>query len=124
MHLIENGELRMENVIEAKSFAFAVKIVELTRRMENKREYALTNQLLRSGTSIGANVSEAQQAQSKKDFISKMSIALKEANETKYWLRLMREVENLSETESKEFLNMIDELMRILIAILKSSKEE
>ena len=111
-------------MIEAKSFAFAVKIVELTRRMDKTREHALINQLLRSGTSIGANVSEAQQAQSKKDFISKLSIALKEANETKYWLRLIREVGNLSEEESKEFLYMIDELMRILIAILKSSKEK
>ena len=124
MHLIENGELEMENVIEAKSFAFAVKIVELTRRMDSTREYALINLLLRSGTSIGANVTEAQQAQSKRDFVSKMSIALKEANETKYWLQLMREVGNLSEEESREFLRMTDELMRILIAIVKSSKEQ
>ena len=113
----------MENVIEAKSFAFAVSVVNLTRRMNGAAERALISQLLRSGTSIGANVSEAQQAQSKKDFIAKMSISLKEANETRYWLRLLREVESLSVEDYETHLQLLDELMRILIKILKSSKE-
>ena len=115
----------MENIVEKKSFDFAVKIVTITRRMRaDGCEPSLVSQLMRSGTSIGANVSEAQHAQSKKDFIAKMSIALKEANETKYWTRLLKEINSLSEDEAKEFLYLIDELMRLLIRILKSSKEE
>lgn len=80
----------MENIIEKKSFDFAIRIVKLYKFLCNeKNEFVLSKQLLRSGTSIGANVAEAQQAQSKADFISKISIALKEATESKYWLRLL-----------------------------------
>ena len=80
----------MENVIEIKSFDFAVRIVNLYKYLTNeKKEFVLSKQLLRSGTSIGANISEAQQAQSRADFLSKLEIALKEASETKYWLRLL-----------------------------------
>ena len=79
----------MENVIEKKSFDFAIRIVKLYRYLcNNKKEYVLSKQLLRSDTSIGANVAEAQQAQSKADFVLKLSVALKETTETKYWLRL------------------------------------
>ena len=115
----------MNNVVEEKSFQFAAKIVKATRELrENGCERPLTEQLMRSGTSVGANISEAQYAQSKKDFISKMSIALKEANETKYWIRLLRELGDLSDEKAKEHLHMTDELLRILTKILKSSKEE
>ena len=90
-------ELNMENVIENKSFEFAIRIVKLYKHLSNaKKEYVLSKQLLRSGTSIGANVAEAQQAQSRADFVSKMSIALKETVETKYWLRLLNATNYLS----------------------------
>ena len=121
--IINNGGMSVSNAIEIKSFEFAIEIVQLTRRMMRKDESALTNQLLRSGTSIGANVSEAQFAQSKKDFASKMTIALKEANETKYWIRLLKEIGSISAEEANKFLLKLDEIFRLLISIVKSSKE-
>ena len=91
----------MENIIENKSFDFAVRVVNMYKHLTvNKNEYILSKQLLKSGTSIGANVSEAQKAQSKADFHTKMTIALKEANETYYWLRLLYKTNFLT---SKEF---------------------
>ena len=88
-----------ENIIVDKSFDFAVRIVNLNKYLYNEqKEYVLSKQLLRSGTSIGANVSEAERAQSKADFISKMSIALKEANETNYWLKLLYKTDYLSKS--------------------------
>ena len=108
------------NIIEVKSFEFAVDVVKLTRKLRSEGiEFALLNQLLRSGTSIGANVSEAQNAQSKPDFISKMSIALKEARETRYWLKLLKEACNI---QSIELLSQIDEIINILTKIVKNSK--
>ena len=86
-----------KNIIVDKSFEFAIRVVNLYKYLcEKKNEYTLSKQLLRSGTSIGANVVEAQQAQSKADFISKISIALKEATETKYWLQLLQAANYLS----------------------------
>ena len=80
----------MKGVLEEKSFQFAIRIVNLNRFLvDNKKEYVLSKQILRSGTSVGANISEAQFAQSKADFVSKMHISLKEASETRYWLRLL-----------------------------------
>ena len=90
----------MEQVIERKSFLFAVRIVKLYKHLAaGKKEYVISKQLLRAGTSIGANITEAEQAQSRADFISKMNIALKEAVETNYWLRLLQASEYLSDTE-------------------------
>ena len=90
----------MNSNIEHKSFLFSVRIVKLARYLqEEKKEYILSKQLIRAGTSIGANIVEAQQAQSRADFISKLSIALKEASETNYWLRLLNATEYLSESE-------------------------
>ena len=91
----------MENVIEIKSFDFAIRIVNLYKYLTGiKKEYVLSKQLLRSGTSIGANVAEAEQAQSRPDFVSKMNIALKETSETKYWIKLLKATDFLSEKES------------------------
>ena len=90
----------MANIIEEKSFAFAIRIVNLYKHLnEAKKEFVLSKQLLRSGTSIGANVAEAEQAQSTPDFVSKMSIALKEASETKYWIRLLASTSYLTEAD-------------------------
>ncbi len=114
----------MENIIEKKSFDFAVRIVRLYKYLcDKKKEFVLSKQLLRSGTSIGANVAEAQQAQSKADFISKISIALKETTETKYWLRLLNATDYLSDIEIKTILADCVEIEKILTAILKSSKQ-
>ena len=114
----------MENIIEKKSFDFAIRIVRLYKYLsDKKKEFVLSKQLLRSGTSIGANVAEAQQAQSKADFISKISIALKETTETKYWLRLLNATDFLSDIEIKTILADCVEIEKILTTILKSSKE-
>ena len=112
----------MENIIEIKSFNFAVRIVKLNKYLCDKNEYTLSNQLLRSGTSIGANVAEAEQAQSTADFVSKMSIALKEASETKYWLRLLKETDYITDSQYKSIFEDCVELEKILVSIIKSTK--
>ena len=111
-----------DNAIVAKSFSFALQIVDLYRLLvEQKREYVLSKQLLRSGTSIGANVNEAVDAQSTADFIHKMSISLKEARETHYWLRLLSESQYIDSHHPQ--IDSCEELIRILTAIVKTSKE-
>ena len=112
----------MENVSEIKSFNFAIRIVNLHKYLCSKDEYTLSNQLLRSGTSIGANVAEAEQAQSTADFISKMSIALKETSETKYWLRLLNKTEYITDTQFTSIFEDCVELEKILVSIIKSTK--
>ena len=113
----------MDNVIESKSFSFAVRIVKLCRNLQSdNKEFVLSKQLLRSGTSIGANVAESQQAQSRADFISKLSIALKEAVETNYWLRLLYATDYLSSTEYSSVIADCKELEKLLTAILKTTK--
>lgn len=114
----------MENIIEEKSFDFAVRIVKLYRHMsKSKNEHILSVQLLKSGTSIGANVSEAQKAQTKPDFNSKMTIALKEANETYYWLRLLHKTDYLNDTEYQSLSADIKEILAILTAICKKTNK-
>ena len=113
----------MDNVIESKSFSFAVRIVKLCRHLQSdNKEFVLSKQLLRSGTSIGANVAESQQAQSRADFISKLSIALKEAVETNYWLRLLYATDYLSSTEYSSIITDCKELEKLLTAILKTTR--
>ncbi len=113
----------MENLIESKSFQFAVQIVKLCRDLQNsQKEYILSKQLLRSGTSIGANVAESQQAQSRADFVSKLNIALKESVETIYWLRLLHASGYLSDMVFLPAYQEATEIKRILIAIVKSTK--
>ena len=110
------------NPIEEKSFSFAVRSVKLYKHLtENKREFVLSKQFIRSGTSIGANVSEAERGQSKADFVSKMSIALKEANETEYWLRLLYAGEYLNEAEYESMSRDVNELISLLVAICKTA---
>lgn len=113
----------MENTIEEKSFDFAVRIVNLKDYLINERkEFDLSRQILRSGTSIGANVSEAQQAQSQADFLSKINIALKEAAETKYWLKLLRATDKLTEKETESILSECIEIEKILYSIVRTTK--
>ncbi|MBI2464602.1 four helix bundle protein [Candidatus Shapirobacteria bacterium] len=112
-----------ENIVQKKSFEFAVKIINLYKHLaESKKEFVLSKQMLRSGTSIGANVEEAIGGQSKKDFVSKFSIAYKETRETIYWLKLLRETKYIDEKVAKETIGCCDELARIIAAILKSSR--
>ena len=114
----------MENIVETKSFDFAVRIVNLYEYLTDiKKEYVLSKQLLRSGTSVGANVAEAEQAQSRPDFVSKMNIALKETSETKYWIKLLKATDFLSEKESSSLLSDCVELEKLLVSIIKSSKQ-
>lgn len=110
-------------MIQEKAFFFAVRIINLSKYLQKHHcDNALRQQLLRSGTSIGANVSEAEQAQSKADFISKMSIALKETSETKYWLKLLIATNYLSENEGNSILSDCIEIEKMLTSIIKSSK--
>jgi len=114
-----------DNLIVGKSYQFALMVIELYKFLtDNKREYVLSKQLLRSGTSIGANVNEAQAAISKKDFIAKMSIASKEARESKYWLLLLRDSNYIDNNKSKVealFLE-IDSIIKILTSIVKTGQ--
>ncbi len=112
-----------ENIILDKSFEFALRKVKLYKYLtKTKNEYILSKQLIRSGTSIGANVTEAVQAQSKADFISKLSIALKETSETKYWLKLLYGSEYLEEREYDSIVADATEIEKLLVSILKTSK--
>lgn len=111
-----------ENLIEKKSFSFALKIIALFKEMQDQREYILSKQLLRSGTSIGANVREAIAGESKNDFIHKMSIASKEARETDYWLELIQK-SNLVKLDVSDLQKDAKEIIRIITSIVKTSKE-
>lgn len=112
-------------MIEQKSFDFAVRIVRLYQYLSSeKKEFVLSKQLLRCGTSIGANISEAQHGQTKADFNAKMNIALKEANETVYWLRLLHETNYLNEKEFNSLEPEITEIVKILISICKKTNQK
>ncbi len=112
-----------EGALQTKSFALAVRIVKLYEHLsEKKKEFVLSKQLLRSGTAIGALVLEAQQAESKADFIHKLAIALKEANETEYWILLLQETDYLTAPEAESILTDIGELLKLLTSIINSTK--
>jgi four helix bundle protein len=114
--------MKTDNVIATKSFDFALSIIKLYVHLKEKNEFIISKQLLRSGTSIGANVEEAIAAQSKKDFISKMAIASKEARETKYWLRLLSESKLVS-VDVNVYLQEIEHIINIITKIVKTSQE-
>lgn len=121
---MENREISVDNQIQTQSFEFAVRVVNLYKHLvKSHREFDLFRQFLRSGTSVGANVAEAQTAQSYADFHSKMYIALKEANETQYWLRLFYRTEYLNDYEYQSIKKDIDSIVSLLMAITKSSKQ-
>ncbi|MBN1663906.1 MAG: four helix bundle protein [Deltaproteobacteria bacterium] len=112
-----------ENVIKDKSFAFALRIVKMFQFLQSgKKEFVLSKQLLRSGTAIGALVREAEQAESKADFIHKMAIAQKEANETDYWIELLFQSGYLEESSYKSIISDVIELKKLLASILLTSK--
>ena len=110
--------------LQQRSFDFSLQIINLCRNIsDKKKEYILTKQLIRSGTSIGANIQEATEAQSRKDFISKMSIALKEASESAYWLRLIRDSKLESSLVMEKNIDECNQLKYLLIASIKTAKK-
>ena len=123
-----DGGMEKRNIVQEKSYAFALLIVEFCWKMQKElKEFVLSRQLLKSGTSIGANIEEALQARSKKDFIAKLSISLQEAHETRYWLRLLRDsvlpLEEMMKQTLQRLLRDVEEIIALLTSIIKSSKD-
>ena len=114
-----------ENIILDKSYAFSIRIVKMYRYLvQNENEFVLSKQVLRSGTQIGVNVEEAIGGQSPKDFISKLAIAYKEARETHYWIRLLRDCDFLKEKLANSMLEDCDELLKIIGTIIKTMRNK
>lgn len=111
-----------ENIVKTKSFEFAVQIVELCKNLVERKEFVLSKQLLRSGTAVGALIREAEQAESKKDFIHKMAISLKESNETEYWLELLFKTSYLDRDSYSQLQFSSRELTKLLTSIIRSTK--
>ena len=111
-----------ESIVRQKSFGFTLEIISLYKQLSAEKEYILSKQLLRSGTSIGANIEEAVAAQSRRDFLAKMSIASKEARETRYWLVLLQQ-SKLTKLDLKPAIAKVEELIRILTSIVKTTAE-
>ena len=115
--------MQKENIVQKKSFDFALEIVQLIKIVQgDNKEFVLSKQLLRSGTAIGALIREAEHAESRKDFIHKMSIALKEANETRYWLDILFQSEYVSRKNYTKLNDEATQLIKLLASIVKSSK--
>ncbi len=113
------------SILEDKSYKFAIRIVNLNRYLtQNYKEYVLSKQLLRSGTAVGALVAEAQFAQSKADFISKLQISLKEANESRYWLRLLNDCNYLDNKKFQSISNDLEEIIKILVSSINTTKNK
>lgn len=112
-----------ESVLKEKSYAFAIRVINLAKFLrEEKKEFILSKQIVRCGTSVGANIEEASGAQSNNDFIAKLHISLKEAKETHYWVRLLRDTEYISKEQAQSLIDDIDEIITILTKSLKTVK--
>ena len=113
-----------ENILYQKAFSFSTKIVKIYKYLSNdKHEYELAGQFLKSGTSIAANIKEGEFAQSRKDFINKNSIALKEANETEYWIELLVETEYIEEKQGEKLISDLKEIISILVNSIKTAQQ-
>jgi four helix bundle protein len=112
-----------ESIAKQKSYDFALRIVDFCAKLKEQRHYEIAGQLLRSGTSIGANIEEALAGSSKKDFFAKMCIASKEARETNYWLRLIRDTATTDDIRTKKLIALSEELVKILTSIVKTGYE-
>jgi len=125
--IIKNGECRMQNEkrneIVERSKEFAVRIIKLARFLEKQKDFALANQIIRSGTSIGANVHEAQSSESKKDFVHKINIALKEARETEYWIDVLTGSEIVPKARLSEMKSELEEITKMLVSIVKTTHQ-
>ena len=114
-----------KSIVKEKSFQFSIKVINLYKYLvEEKREYVMSKQILRSGTSIGANIAEAMAAQSKKDFMYKLSISLKESSETMYWIELLQISKYITEETGENLHNEANELYKILTSIIKTTREK
>jgi four helix bundle protein len=112
-----------DSILKSKSYDFALRTLSLSKHLvEEKREFVLSKQVLRSGTSIGANIEEANQAQSRRDFVHKLSVALKEAAETNYWLRLLRDSRTLDEAVANSMIDECKQIEKILTASIRTTK--
>jgi four helix bundle protein len=120
---MRKGVMQKPNIIKEKTYQFALDIINLYRTMQKQNEFVISKQLVRSGTSIGANVEEASAAQSKKDFISKMAISSKEARETNYWLRLLRDSKLFDKIDYIALIKESEEIIKILTSIVKTSQK-
>lgn len=116
--------MKSGNVIVDKTKIFALRIIKLYKYLLDKKEYVLSKQILRSGTSIGANVREATRGQTKPDFYAKMSISLKEAEETEYWLELLHESNYISKKDFEELVSPCEEIIKILVSITSTQKKK
>ena len=117
--------MQKENILHTKSYAFAIRAVNLSRYLHSEqKEYILSKQILRSGTAIGALISESEFAQSNADFINKLTIGLKEANETKYWINLLYDTQYISVSMYKSLISDIKELISLLVVIIKKLKNK
>ena len=114
--------MKTNNLIQEKSFQFSIKVIQVCKDLKIRHEFELSKQLLRCGTSIGANVEEAIGAASRKDFINKLTIAYKEARETTYWIKLLSATGDIPETQAVDLLHLSRQVERILVSILKTSK--
>jgi four helix bundle protein len=115
-------QFQKSNPVREKSFAFACRVVKACQFLQKKKEYVLSRQLLRAGTSIGANTEEAIHAQSKPEFIAKLQIAIKEAFESEYWIRLLQESDYLTKMQASSLLNDVCEIQKLLTSIIKKAK--
>jgi four helix bundle protein len=115
---------KRRNIIKEKTYQFALDIIILYKKMREQKEFILSKQVIRSGTSIGANLEEALAGQSRKDFISKMAISSKEARETNYWLRLLRDSQLCEGIDYTNLINESEEIIKILTSIVKTSQKE
>ncbi len=120
-----DNKIKNESIVAKKAYGFALEVIKVYKFLvSEKREFVLSKQLLRSGTSIGANINEAVSGQSKRDFIHKLSIALKEARETLYWLSLLKDSDYINPELFNELSNQCDELIRILSSIILTTKQK
>jgi len=115
---------KRRNIIQEKTYQFSLDIIILYKKMLEQNEFVLSKQIIRSGTSIGANVEEAMAGQSRKDFISKMAISSKEARETNYWLRLLRDSQLCKNIDYTNLINESEEIIKILTSIVKTTQKE
>ncbi|HBB07514.1 MAG TPA: four helix bundle protein [Bacteroides sp.] len=120
---MENSRGRTESLLHAKSYAFALRIVQMNKFLRERQEFVLSKQVMRSGTAIGALVRESEFAQSKADFVNKLNIALKEANETDYWLNLLKDSGYLSDKSFSSIETDCGELIALLISSIKTARE-
>ncbi|MBL7214962.1 MAG: four helix bundle protein [Phycisphaerae bacterium] len=116
--------MNKEHTVREKSYGFALRIIKLCLWLREKQHYEISAQLLRSGTSIGANIEEATASHSKKEFCHKMAIASKEARETHYWLRLLRDSEMLTDKQTSGLLDKSEELIKMLTSIVKTGRQK